>query len=322
MLLEAYIRWRLGNGLMREWRIPLLNAVSHGRLGYGRTLHVRKATSQELSRWSANDLIRDVVPHRVLPQIQSVLVYRSRRAAAADDLDRELMVWFAGASLFAGPSRLVEAAFVEQWHRGPKDRGSRGHLIDTRIFPLSLPVPSAAPWRGAINLDTGRRSVVRALRAFRSNHRYLKQFHFALSRWFYSLNKERRTIEDAVLDLTIALESVFILQDECGDKGELLRERVAAFWFETEPTASTKRRKSFKWKLHEAYSVRSRVVHGDIVDAEKLNVTRNLFDQIMRELLHDFIAGYLAKFDPLGYRSPSGEEAQKPHDSLRSDRAV
>lgn len=83
-------------------------------------------------------------------------------------------------------------------------------------------------------------------------------------------------------------KSVFILQDERGDKDELLRERLSAFWFETEPDASNKRRRSFKWKIHEAYKMRSRIVHGDILDEEALRSTRNFLDQIMRQLLHRF----------------------------------
>lgn len=298
---------------MLEWRIPLLNATCLTRLQYGKNLYVRKAKKLEIARWQNDSDVRDVVPYRVLPSIDSVLVCHTDPTDSDDDrLTRKLMVWFAAASLFAAPTSLVEASFFERWHRRPAKRREQARFRDLLIFPLSLPASFATPWRGPIQLDVGRHAVVQALRAFRAKHSHAIQFHFALSRWFYSLNMQRRTIEDAIIDLTIGLEAVFVLPSERGQKEQIVRERVAAFWFETEPSASKSRRKSFKWKISQAYKVRSSIVHGDILDPEALRRTRDVLDQIMRHVLYDFIAGYLSEWDPAAYWTP----AQRTSDFL------
>ena len=294
---------------MREWRIPLLNARSVKPLRYRKHFIVRKATARELKAWSANPFVRDVVPHRVLPEIYSVLVCRDPRIGSQheDELDRDLMVWFATSSLYSATP--VEAAFVETWDRRQSDRYDGGQPIELKIFPLSLPVGSARPWHGPIPLERVQRAVIDALDRFRSAHAYAGAFRFALSRWFQSLNKQRRTLEDAVVDLVIALEAVFILENERGEKEEFLAERISGFWFETEPQASTNRRKSFRWKVRKAYKIRSCVVHGNIMEETELEWARTFLDLVLRELLGDFIAGHLQAFDPRTFWRTQGHDS-------------
>ena len=52
----------------------------------------------------------------------------------------------------------------------------------------------------------------------------------------FSLNKYRRTLEDVVIDLSIALESLFVLDTEKEAVGLLFRKRITRFWWGDEGT--------------------------------------------------------------------------------------
>lgn len=298
---------------MREWRIPILNACSAGALRYGSLFKVRSVTAREVDAWKNDATIRDIVPHRVLPEIRSVLVCQDSRidSRGEENLDEALIVWLASSTLYSGHSP-VEVAFVQTWDRPKASRYDGGEPIELKLFPLSLPVSLALPWHGAMRLERGRRMVTMALKRFASRHAHAGALRFALARWYQSLNTQRRTLEDAVVDLAIALEAVFISQDERGDKESLLTPRISSFWFQTDPTASNNKKKSFQWKVRQAYKIRSRVVHGAIVELEELKLARNVLDSVLRELFADFIGGYLTDFrlfyelDPKLKSDPAG----------------
>ena len=281
--------------LTREWRIPLLNATSGKPLHFGNGLRVRRATRYERQRWASDPLVRDVVPHRVLPGIDSVLICRNELSQPDWEhlTEQLLMVWFAAATLYSRREDPVDAAFMEEWARAKGDRADHGYSVHDmiQVFPLSLPVAGAPPWHGPVQLARLLDSIKRALRMFRSSEPLVGAFRFAFSRWFQSLNKRRRTLEDAVLDLAISLEALFIPPDERSDKTEALKERVSRFWFTNDPWASKTKIKSFKWKIAQTYDVRSRIAHGGIVSDNDLKKARNVLDSILRELFADFIEG-------------------------------
>lgn len=285
---------------MLELRIPLLNAQCLEPVDYGRSISVRPANRLELDEWLNDPFVRDVVPHRLLPEIDTVLVHRGCTSYdpeddAAVEVDEALTCWFGLASLFAG--RAVEAAFSEQWFHVGDSAGERDQSLGgPRYLSFSLPVSQAPAWNGRISLTESAQWVRDALPAFGTSHRYVGEFRFALARWFYSLNKHRRTLEDAVVDLSIALESLFVLDSEREGLERLMQERIARFWQAGEGSETELRGMMKRVRL--AYDVRSRIVHGFIVDGAKLREAHNVLNQITRELLLDFVTGKLETFDP------------------------
>ncbi len=223
----------------------------------------------------------------------------------ADAFEEDLMVWFGLASLLTG--RAVEAAFCEEWFRADDasdanepDGGRK--LGGVRYFPFSLPVTEAPPWNGPISLDETAAHVREELPMFRSAWSFAGTFRYALARWYTSLNKNRRTLEDAVVDLSIALEAIFVLDDETTLRARLMRERIARYWWADEGTKKNLR--TMKGHVHNVYDVRSQIVHGAIVEAQKLSQARSILDEIVREVIGDFVSGKLDGFDPRMYWMP------------------
>lgn len=206
------------SGTVPELRIPLLNATASGTQDFGSGLTVRAATKSERSKWSEDPFIRDVVPHRVLPEIGAVLVCSGvNHSDETDPFWEDLLVWFGLASLWTG--RAIEASFCEEWFPGDNagedaapDEGQR--FGPPRYLTLSLPVSEAPPWNHAVSLDGIAEKMKGQIPIFRSERPFAGTFRFALARWFWSLNKKRRTLEDVVIDLSIALESLFVLETE------------------------------------------------------------------------------------------------------------
>jgi hypothetical protein len=293
---------------MTELRIPLLNARTAADLDFGSGFAVRAATEGERRRWADDRLIRDVVPHRVFPEIRSVLVCTGHgpyRPDHADEFEEDLMVWFGLASLWTG--RAVEASFCEEWFP-TKDRGDAHEhdggtmLGSVRYFPLALPVAEAPPWNGPIALDAAAAHIREELPLFRSGRPFASTFRYALARWYMSLNKYRRTIEDAIVDLSIALEALFVLNQEKESTARLMRERIARYYCREGGT--NKELRAMKDHVHNIYNVRSRIVHGDIVEEDKLADARMILDQIVRTVIADFVTGDLDDFDPTKYWIP------------------
>jgi hypothetical protein len=52
------------------------------------------------------------------------------------------------------------------------------------------------------------------------------------------------------------------------------------------------------------YDVRSRIVHGRVVDADKLEEARKVLDEIVRAVIVDFANGELDDFNPRTYWNP------------------
>jgi hypothetical protein len=293
---------------MTELRIPLLNARAADVVDFGSGFVVRPATEDERSRWADQPIIRDVVPHRVMPEIRSVLVCTGHgryRPGQADSFEEELMVWFGLASLLTG--RAVEAAFCEEWLRS--DDGSDANepdggrrLAGPLYFRFSLPVTEAPPWNGPIALDGIAEHLRDQLPMFRSARPFAGTFRYALARWYTSLNKNRRTLEDAVVDLSIALEALFVVDDDRYEIASLMRERIARYWWAGEGTKRDLR--MMKDHVHNVYDVRSRIVHGTIVHAERLSEARSILDEVVREVIIDFVTGKLDDFDPRRYWMP------------------
>jgi hypothetical protein len=290
---------------MIEWRIPLLNSVVLKTLVFSPHIFARRATDSECARWCEDPHIRDVVPHRILPEIRAVLVCRYEREdeIVTTSLDQDLMSWFASASLFSGRDDPIDASFMEKWHMRDQDAIDGGQRINETImyFPLSLPVAAAPHWQGHLLLDPLREPVTRALQKFSSDHKFAGNFRFSMSRWFLSLNKNRRSLEDAIIDLSVGLEALLIPGDERGDKAKALAERSCAFWYENEPDATVTSRKEFKNQIYRAYDVRSRITHGSIVDEIDLMNARERFDSLLRTLYAEFVGGRLDEFDPQAY---------------------
>jgi hypothetical protein len=275
-----------------ETRVPLLNATSDTVLDFGSGLSLRAATAEETARWFQDEHVRDVVPHRVFPHILWVLV-AEHRGRSTEELEYYLMAWFGTASLLAG--REVEAAFSEEW--APRSDGSLRMLHNSiKLFPLSLPVSSAPPWQGPIPLQRLCDGIVASIPRFRSETKNARIFHFALSRWIYAQNSDRRTAEDAVLDLSIALEAIFIGHGERIPVAKAMRERIAVFWSGTRSGSAARKMRD---DVCDAYDVRSMVAHGQVVEGDRLDSARKLFDGIVRETLLDFAGGGLDDFDPM-----------------------
>ena len=215
------------------------------------------------------------------------------------------MVWFGLASLLTG--RAVEAAFCEEWLRS--DDGSDANepdggrrLAGPLYFRFSLPVTEAPPWNGPIALDGIAEHLRDQLPMFRSARPFAGTFRYALARWYTSLNKNRRTLEDAVVDLSIALEALFVVDDDRYEIASLMRERIARYWWAGEGTKRDLR--MMKDHVHNVYDVRSRIVHGTIVHAERLSEARSILDEVVREVIIDFVTGKLDDFDPRRYWMP------------------
>jgi hypothetical protein len=252
---------------------------------------LRAAKADEMARWSRDEHVRDVVPHRVLPHVAWVLV-AEHRGRSTEELEYYLMAWFGSASLIAG--REVEAAFSEEWVVGSD--GSAHMLHNSiKLFPLSLPVSSAPPWQGPIPLQGLQGGIVASVPRLRSGSQNARTFHFALSRWLYAQNRGRRSAEDAVLDLSIALEAIFIGRDERLPVAKAMRKRIAAFWCGTRSGTDARKMRD---AVHDAYDVRSMIAHGEVVEGARLDTARRLFDEILRETLLDFAGGGLDDFDP------------------------
>jgi len=205
------------------------------------------------------------------------------------------MAFFGAASLIAG--REVEAAFSEDWfvQSDGSERVVRGSI---KVFPLNLPVSSAPPWQGLVPLHGLREAISTACEGFYGNG----LFRFALSRWLYAQNKSRRSAEDAVLDLSIALEAIFIGRDERLPIAKAMRERIAAFWCGARRGKDARRMRD---AVYDAYDVRSMIVHGEVIKSTRLATARTLFDEILRETLLDFASGGLEGFDPTTLWRPS-----------------
>lgn len=77
--------------LMRrtELRIPLLNARISETEDFGCGFSVRPATDAERAAWGDDAFIRDVIPHRVIPSIPSVLICTGRNYQ--DDSDSYIL---------------------------------------------------------------------------------------------------------------------------------------------------------------------------------------------------------------------------------------
>jgi hypothetical protein len=116
-----------------------------------------------------------------------------------------------------------------------------------------------------------------------------------------------------VIDLDIALEALVIPDSERGNKTEALSERISRFWCIDDPEPSKRKLKSFKSKVIRAYDVRSRIVHGGLVNTEDLKETRSLFDNVLRQLFCDFIEGRIEMCDPLTYWKPPSQEPCLKH---------
>jgi hypothetical protein len=278
-----------------ELRIPLLNARATAEpLDFGSGFAVRRASGDEKQRWAEDPFIRDVVPHRVFPEVQSVLVCKGRSSYDEDNQNfaEDLMAWFGLTSLWR--ARAIEAAFGELFPVGGTTRV--GHA---RYLFFSLPVSEAPDWRGTIALDEELAGHLREqLPMFRSDHPFAGTFRYALARWFFSLNKTRRTKEDAVVDLSIALEALFVAEGELAS-AKLMRERLANYL--SQVTGYSARPRYIKELVHEAYSVRSLIVHGRIVDEKSLGDAHRALDEIVRKVLADFVMGQLERFDPTSY---------------------
>jgi hypothetical protein len=292
-----------------EFRIPLLNARTAVPQEYIGNFSTRSATALDNNRWRDNPFVRDVVPHRILPQIDTILVHSSPHnhvvGDAVEAFEEDLLCWFGLSSLHSG--RLVEASFGEQWHLSARNSGIEGSASGIMLNPVrylffALPPSESPPWNGPIALDNSVEFVDKGLRWFYERTELSNTCRFVLARWLYSLNKHRRTLEDAILDLSIALESIFILDSERNDRARLLRERVARYWIG--PSGSGSALRTIRKALWHSYNVRSRVVHGTIVSAEALKEAHDTLDQVLRELLLDFVNGNLEGFDPTAMWSP------------------
>lgn len=285
---------------MTELRIPLLNATTGTSQTFEAGFSIRPVSVSERAQWFQDPLIRDVVPHRVLPSINAVLVCEGvNHSDEADPFWEDVLVWFGLASLWTG--RAVEASFCEEWWCANTNGENTGAIEGRRFGPpryltLSLPVSEAPPWNGPIVLAGLADKMKGQIDMFRSERPFAGTFRFALARWFWSLNRKRRTLEDAVLDLSIALESLFVLESEREGVGKLLRERLTRFWWREEGTK--KQHNSLRAKINDVYDVRSRIVHGSVVHEERLRKARNILDQLIRQVLSDFIMGKLDNFEP------------------------
>lgn len=293
---------------MFELRVPLLNATTDDVVYFGPNLYVRPATELELNRWSNDPFVRDVVPHRVLPAIKSVVVSTSSSRFLPDESHEaadDLMVWFGLASLWMRTP--IEASFCEEWYSPSDVEGelddSGTQLDGVRYFTFSLPV------RGVVDHTVRLDGLADGLRTqilkFRSEQPNAGTFRFVLARWYNSLNRNRRSLEDAILDLSIALESLFILDAERGDKAKLLRERIGQYWCGDNGTKKDMR--TIKKQIDTVYRVRSRIIHGQFVDGNKQKKARTVLEQLTRTLLCDFAEGRLNDFDPTKYWMPSPE---------------
>jgi hypothetical protein len=283
---------------MIELRIPLLNAATSDTLDFGAGFLVRHITDMEGRRWMDDPFVRDVVPHRVLPTINSVLVFSGHLGdlpGHSDKFEEALMVWFGLTSLWA--SRAVEAAFCEEWDVSAVGSSENATpLGSSRYFSLALPVAESPPWNGPIQLEWIAAPVSTLLPKFQSETPFTGTFRYALARWFSSLNKHRRTIEDAIVDLSMALEALFVLDEERDGTARLMRERISHYW--CRDGATKKELRTMKDHVVNIYDVRSRIVHGRIVDADKLDAARKVLDQIVRAVIVDFANGELDDFDP------------------------
>ncbi len=296
---------------MTELRIALLNARTAAVVDFGSGFVVRPATASEQSRWADDPFVRDVVPHRVLPEIRSVLVCSGRGSYPPDRksvFEEELMVWFGLTSLCT--RRLVEASFCEEWYRANDENNSHspdgGKMLGSvRYFRLALPVAEAPPWKGPIQLDAVATFLKDQLPLFRSNHPYTNTFRYALARWYASQNKYRRTLEDAVLDLSIALEALFIVDVDTHGISSLMRERISEYWCGKDRNG--KELRTIQRHVNNIYDIRSRIVHGEIVEETRLSEARNILDEIARTVLQDFATGKLSDFDPTTYWMPRGD---------------
>lgn len=288
-----------------ETRIPLLNASSDVPLDFGGGLSIRAVTPEEAARWSRDEHVRDVVPHRVFAEIRWLLI-AEHQGRKPEELEYLLMAFFGAASLLAG--REVQAAFSEEVFVQPDGTETLVHGT-IRIFPLNLPVSSAPPWQGPIPLHGLCEAVFTASNRFYGNG----LFRFALSRWLYAQNKSRRSAEDAVLDLSIALEAVFIGRDESDvNIAKTLRERICVFW---SGSRSGKNARLIRDKVHDAYEVRSLIAHGEVVADARLDAARKDLDMIVRETLLDFGGGALADFDPRTLWDAPTRECRARHES-------
>jgi hypothetical protein len=182
-----------------------------------------------------------------------------------------------------------------------------GHKVHQtiKLFPLALPVSAAPEWHGQpIPIARTAKPVRLALKRFRLNNRATLAFRFAFSRWLQAQNGLRRTREDAVVDLAIALESIFILPTEFDGKAKLLRKRLHAFWYEHDTTATRKEKDAFVKQVDHAYNIRSRVAHGDIPDPKDLEKAQDFLNHVLRTTFGEFIYGRLSRFNPLAYWKP------------------
>jgi hypothetical protein len=162
---------------------------------------------------------------------------------------------------------------MERWFRKKNDRVDSGLWFGWMTLPLLLPIATAPPWQWPISLHLTAAPVRKALREF---PRAKPSFHYALSRWFQALNNTRRSLEDAVVDLSIAAEAIFILEDERDDKERILRDRMSQYWFKYDKAATKQQVGKFTSHVFSMYDIRSKIVHGIIPRKAQLEKARGV----------------------------------------------
>ena len=101
----------------------------------------------------------------------------------------------------------------------------------------------------------------------------------------------------------IALEALFVLDDERHPITRAMGERISKYW--CGDGATKEEIDTIKEALGNAYKVRSAIVHGTIIEEAKLEQAHGILDQIARGVLGDFCTGQLDDFDPRNYWEPS-----------------
>lgn len=238
----------------------------------------------------------DVIPHRMFCSITHVLVAQADQDNNEDRLLEELTIWVGAASLFSPAPCFI--AFAEIWR---KLADGRYELVQPFVvFPLSLPVSLARPHLSH-SIDDARDAIEQALQIFDESPAHAPQFRFALARWQLSLNKARRCGEDALLDIIIALEAIFLLPNERERRTKLLRERVASSF-----SSDIEIRRKVKRALNNAYDIRSRIAHGDSIEGNELAGAIMSSSQLLQTVLREYLTRELVRFDPSTfYRLPT-----------------
>ena len=280
-----------------QLRVPLLNARTVEPTALGGRFSVRSATEEELARWAADPHVRDVVPHRVMPHIHSVLIVEETSLKPSVEQEEDVAALLALCSLYA--RRPVETAFAERWLLPDGDDGREPQQIGgTLHLPTMLPVSFAPPPMGPIYIDTFAQHLRTQLPILRSGIPFAPAFRYALARWH--LGSSRSMYEDQLLDFWIALEAIFVHPEDHGDRSRLLRDRISGWFVAT----GGKGRRKMKADVYDAYDVRSRVTHGVVVDEARLSHTVTFLDRVLVAVLGDFVAGDLPDFDPRRYDAP------------------